>query len=1000
MEERTVSRVEDWDAQSFPGGYDTLRQLSDGGFSGAVRTRSGTWAFLLNGRVIGVFEGTIEDFDEEDGTVHEAPHPSLPLLFTMLELGGEQQAKYYTNDTPISEAHRQLSDASFTGFIELSENVLSGDYYVVYYGGRSMSCAFVGNAERLFTGDEAFERADDEVGIYEVRTVDVEVVEIPESSTGPADGQPDGEPTNVQPDETPTDVQPDGESTGAGGHRERSPGQPDATSQQPDQQAGTDPRTADRRRDAGGAEQPADRASTGQSSTDRQPADSGQSPADRSPADAGRPSADQPSAGAGHSPTEPGSAEGQGDPANAAPGDQAPSDGTGAAADGPPREPSGAGREAAGSRDEPATEPQESDGTARGGAAGEPTSDADRGAGRSTEGASADATEPATDEARRGAGDDHRAGQADASGTADARTSADQGAGGRRQEPPGDQHPDSAGGGQRQGDQRGGTSTGSGRQDSQAGDQHRESAGGANDHDPSGGASAGGANTGEPSASGAGGEPSASGGNAGGGAQRRDPSGGAGGEPSAGDTGSGPNASGAGPSAGSAGGHERAGGQGTSEGGSAAASPTPVAAERFESTRQVPSLDPDRTGVEEAGGSTAAAAGSAGGQAAGGSTTGGAETADSGDATTGSADAASATTTGSSQGSAGSRSPEEATGGAVRSTEDDQTGGEAVDAAVAAEASSGDLRAELAEREERIEDLEAQLADLQVQRDGLRDERDRLREEVEDLEAEIADLEEEVEDLRSQLNDGIEGKRRLDPEEALRGTNLFVRYGSKSGGTLEKAHAGDVGKEEVGNNLRLEYHTQFDAADVAVDGEPYEQFLEGSLYKEFVDWLVHDLLYEIRGTGHVKGLKDLYDALPQVDRAELLGQVAVEYTEDGEQYREQRTFDVVMRDRMGNPLAVADINDSRNPATREMMTGVIENASDVKGSNDSLASALLVTASFFEPGALEAADEAAGGGLLGGSSRESFVRLSRKRGYHLLLVETRSGEFHVNVPEL
>jgi hypothetical protein len=31
-----------------------------------------------------------------------------------------------------------------------------------------MSAAFVGASEELITGDEAFERADDEVGVYEV----------------------------------------------------------------------------------------------------------------------------------------------------------------------------------------------------------------------------------------------------------------------------------------------------------------------------------------------------------------------------------------------------------------------------------------------------------------------------------------------------------------------------------------------------------------------------------------------------------------------------------------------------------------------------------------------------------------------------------------------------------------------------------------------------------------------------------------------------------------
>ncbi|PSP75581.1 transcriptional regulator [Halobacteriales archaeon QS_1_68_20] len=973
MEERTVSRVEDWDARSFPSGYDSLHELSDGGFSGAVRTRSGTWAFLLNGRVLGVFEGSIEDFEDEDGSIHEAPHPSLPLLFTMLERGGEQQAKYYTNDTPISEAHRQLSDASFTGFIELSENVLSGDYYVVYYGGSSMSCAFVGNAERLETGDEAFELADDEVGIYEVLSVDIDVVEIPESSTGTSDGRADERPDQA-----------------AGGHDEA--GQQDDPAQQPQEDAGTT------RQDQAG-EQRQDPGHTGGQGAAADQGTPDQPPADR-PA-AGQERGQQPSAGQG--PTEQ-----TGDATDAA---QAGRD--------PPAEPRDASDPGQAGAGEPAAgKARDGTGQGPGGHADEPAGAADA---RSQPDQGAGRDQPAGGQAEQGAGGRPEQG---------AGGRPEQNAGGQHQDPQGGRHQEPAGGGQPKESPAGGQPqdpAGSGRQEP-AGDQHQGSASqpqgnaGSQPQETTGNQHQGAAG-GQPQGT-AGSQPQGTAGNQPQGTAGNQPQGTAGNQPP-GTAGNQPQETADSrpqePAGGTqrreqgghgAGGHQPAGGQTASgdrsgaESAGAPAGPTPVSVERFDATQQVPSLDPDRTGVDESGDSAAAAAGSAGGQSATESSASSATTSGStsaaGDAT-GSTDATGGTTTGSTQGTptGGSRSPEEATGGAVRSTDADQaSGGEAVDAAVAAEASAGDLRAELAEREERIEDLEAQLADLRVQRDGLRDERDRLREEVEQLEAEIADLEEEVEHLRTQLNDGIEGKRRLDPEEALRGTNLFVRYGSKSGGTLEKAHAGDVGKEEVSNNLRLEHHTQFEAEEVAVDGEPFEQFLDRSLYKEFVDWLIHDLLYEIRGTGHVKGLKDLYDALPQVDRAELLGQVSVEYTEDGEQYREQRTFDVVLRDRMGNPLVVADINDSRNPATREMMTGVIENASDVKESNDSLASALLVTASFFEPGALEAADEAAGGGILGSGSRESFVRLSRKRGYHLLLVETRGGEFHVNVPEL
>src|SRR6056297_598818 len=186
MDPRTQERVEEWDSRPFNGGFDGLSDLAHADFSGAV-SAAGTWLCMLNGRVVGVIDGDIDDFETASGTCYEAPDPSLPLLCTMEEQGGETRAKYYTNETPLREVDETLQSGSFTGYIELSENVLSGDYYAVYYGGRRMAAAYIGNAERLLTGEEAFERAADEVGIYEVTDVEIDVVDVP----GTADTDPD-----------------------------------------------------------------------------------------------------------------------------------------------------------------------------------------------------------------------------------------------------------------------------------------------------------------------------------------------------------------------------------------------------------------------------------------------------------------------------------------------------------------------------------------------------------------------------------------------------------------------------------------------------------------------------------------------------------------------------------------------------------------------------------------------------------------------------------------
>lgn len=191
MDEGIVAAVEDWDTRPFDGGARQLQELAERGFSGAVSADS-NWLLLINGRAVGIFEeydgpdgpvqepGDVDRLADSAGTVYEAPHEALPLLFAMVFTDGTERGRYYTGDRPLHEAHRELEDGGFTGFIELSEEVLSGDYYVVYQGGRSMSVGFLGGERRLRTGDEAFDRADEEVGIYRVVAVDVDVIDLPE----------------------------------------------------------------------------------------------------------------------------------------------------------------------------------------------------------------------------------------------------------------------------------------------------------------------------------------------------------------------------------------------------------------------------------------------------------------------------------------------------------------------------------------------------------------------------------------------------------------------------------------------------------------------------------------------------------------------------------------------------------------------------------------------------------------------------------------------------
>jgi hypothetical protein len=789
MNSEILNDVTAWDSRPFTGGYAGLRDLADRGFTGAV-SEGVAWAFVLNGRVVGVFDGTIEDFEGADGTCYEAPDPSLPLLYAMRETGGETRGRYYTNDTPLSDVDQTLSAGNFTGYVELSENVLSGDYYVVYHGGKSMSVAFVGSSGRLVTGDEAFERADDEVGIYEVKPVPVDVVDIPDDETGD-----DGAPVDAE--------------SGAGGGASAAGVSFDDADDADDAAAGRDDGPAD---DAGTNETPQGE------------------PADGPTADTERPGGDETATDEG--PADDGTAADSG------------------VADGP-------------ADDGPAADTSpDPDATVGGASTGpEPTD-----AGDVTDTSDLTDTSDPTDTDESEGGSDATNGGVDDASSAD-------------EEAPGD---DAARGGET---------------DAENGPSGSD---GDTDLDPE-------------TVSALADEVV-------------------------------PGAAGVGTSA------------------TADESDVFSAESEWQEVRTIPALDPESSLPAEAEPEENAA----------GRTT---DRAGSGRAST----------------TRSSRETETPTDDRGRDT----TG--SADRVAALEEEVAEAERARAAAEEARERVAAEV-------EAVTDERDALREEVASLESEVADLRETVSRLEADLEaaraDRPDPDRSLSPAEALDGTNLFVRYDSKSDPTLSAAAAGEAPSEAVNANLRLEHHTSFETEDVTVDGQPYEAFLHGSVEYGFTRWVVQELLYEIRDTGHETELEDLYEAIPRIDRAELHGTVSVRYVENGEEHREQERFDVVLRDRMGNPLLVANLNDSREAATEAMMRDLVQSAKRLAETSDTLGAAFLVTASFFEPAALETASEATSGGLLSRSKRASFVKLSRKQGFHLCLVETRNDDFHLNVPEL
>ena len=302
------------------------------------------------------------------------------------------------------------------------------------------------------------------------------------------------------------------------------------------------------------------------------------------------------------------------------------------------------------------------------------------------------------------------------------------------------------------------------------------------------------------------------------------------------------------------------------------------------------------------------------------------------------------------------------------------------------------LRTAKQARDEARTELEAAREELQraeTAREELAAERDELRAEVESLRS-------RVDELESQLGTAATDGPSLSPPEAFAETNLFVRYESKGKTTVESAHGGEGTAAELAQNLRLVYHTQFETDGATVDGEPFEEWLYATQQYRFVEWLVGRLVFEIRETETTSELSGLYDALPTIDRIELSGEIAVP---DGSETVDI-DFDIVCRDQMGEPLFVADLDTSRQPVSAGQMASLVQDSELVCETESAFAGAFFVSAAFFEPGALETASDATSGSLLSRDSRLSYVKQSRKRGYHLALIESRDDGFHLSVPDI
>ena len=722
MDSEIVDSVTGWETVPVASGYDGLHDLADAEFSGAV-TAGNAWGFMLNGRLVGLRDGSLASFDGGELTAYEAPAPALPLLYTMQSQDNEKQAEYYTNETAIAEADTTLGEGNFTGYIELSENVLSGDYYVVYYGGRSMSVAFVGNSRRLLTDEEAFERANDEVGIYNVYAADIDVIDLPERTSSPSSA---ADPT---PDPGGDD---DSGSTGGADSTEPSNGATAGESR---------PGSIDIPQ-AGGADP--DR-STDENPTPTTADDPDRTTAADSPADTTTTAADNPA------------------DTTSATSDPRPDDG---------REPTDTTAEEAGRRGDTAVDEPTTGGTDT----------------PATGGSTADTNSPGS--------------------TTDTNSPAD---------------------------------TGSTAAPTTNGEPFEEEA-------------------------------------------------------------------------------------------------------EWQNTTTIPSLDPsDDEGTK-------------GGKQRG--------------------------------------------GGQQTVTRED------------GRLSRQQLQARLEKAEAVMEKAEQRHKQLAAERDEAREASAAAEERIEELEAELTAAQERIEELEAELaatdtaadsghaggNAATQPTQTMTTADALAGTNLFVRYDSKGAATLADAHDGEATPEDIEANLRIDTHTTFDTEGLEIEDTPFEAFLADRIEVAFAEWLVTDLLFELRSTGATTALKAVYDAIPEIDRVELQGTIELGTDEDDEPI--ERTFDVVVRDKRGKPLFIADFDDSKQPVGADLIEGLIRNGNALRERDDSFAAGFGVTSSYFTEDAYEIADDATSGGLFSRSGGASFVNISLKQGFHLCLVDRIKGGFELQKPEL
>lgn len=89
----------------------------------------------------------------------------------------EHISDIYTKDTDIKKTDKSLQNSSFTGFIEVSKDSISGTHFIFYNDGMRRCLSITSSGNRI-TGDASFDRATKHVGIYSVYKVEFEDIDF------------------------------------------------------------------------------------------------------------------------------------------------------------------------------------------------------------------------------------------------------------------------------------------------------------------------------------------------------------------------------------------------------------------------------------------------------------------------------------------------------------------------------------------------------------------------------------------------------------------------------------------------------------------------------------------------------------------------------------------------------------------------------------------------------------------------------------------------------